>query len=184
MGKVDVAPEVFSMVDFHGPAIAEVVGEVADLIGLPDDVDVRVEIDEASPFGRSEIAVDGRQVRITAEGGAIEDPHRLRQFSPPDSRLVFGRLLLKAKDRLDPAFGAAPPDRELELAQHVAWDTYAVGRYAALAGVDGGQARRRYAFRLRVGFTDTADRAFDRLWTASGLTWADLQAALAEARMP
>ena len=57
-----------------------------------------------------------------------------------------------------------------------------MGRYARLAGVDGGLARRRYAFRLRHGFSDAADRAFDRLWTASDLTWADILAISARPR--
>jgi hypothetical protein len=78
-------------------------------------------------------------------------------------------------DRLNPAFGDPPPDSDLTPAEHTAWDAYAVGRYARLAGIDGGRGRRRYAFRIRLGFSDAADRAFDQLWTASGLTWTDIQ---------
>ena len=40
--------------------------------------------------------------------------------------------------------------------------------------------RRRYQFRLRHGFTDVADQAFDRLWAADALTWADIEAVCAE----
>jgi hypothetical protein len=36
--------------------------------------------------------------------------------------------------------------------------------------------RRLYHFRNRHGFSDVADAAFARLWDASGLTWADIQA--------
>ena len=32
-----------------------------------------------------------------------------------------------------------------------------------------------YQFRNRYGFTDAADAAFDRLWSAEALTWADLE---------
>jgi len=79
-------------------------------------------------------------------------------------------------DRLSPGFGDPPPDSELTHAEHTAWDAYAVGRFSRKAGVDGGLARRRYAFRLRHGFSDAADRAFDRLWAASDLTWDDILA--------
>ena len=63
--------------------------------------------------------------------------------------------------------------------EHVAWDTYAVGRCERL-GWRVQKERRRYHFRIRHGFTDVADEAFDRLWAADGLTWADLQAVCAE----
>jgi hypothetical protein len=33
---------------------------------------------------------------------------------------------------------------------------------------------------MRHGFSDAADRVFDRLWTSDTLTWADLEAACAE----
>ena len=39
--------------------------------------------------------------------------------------------------------------------------------------------RRLYHFRNRHGFTDAADEAFKRLWTADDLTWSDI-AALSE----
>ena len=59
-------------------------------------------------------------------------------------------------------------------AEHTAWDVYAVGRFSRQTGIDGGRSRRLYAFRLRHGFSDAADRAFDRLWIASDLSWADI----------
>ncbi|MNC96427.1 hypothetical protein D3C83_137930 [compost metagenome] len=73
------------------------------------------------------------------------------------------------------------PDAGLTAAEHTAWDAYAVGRYARRAGIDGGRGRRRYAFRIRHGFSDAADRAFDQLWTASDLTWADIDRICASA---
>ena len=79
---------------------------------------------------------------------------------------MLGRLLFRVADRLDAAFGDPPADSELTPAEHTAWDAYAVGRYSRRAGVDGGRDRRRYAFRIRHGFSDAADRAFDRLWAA------------------
>jgi hypothetical protein len=40
--------------------------------------------------------------------------------------------------------------------------------------------RRLYHFRLYNGFTDVADAAFDRLWSADALTWSGLEAICAE----
>jgi hypothetical protein len=153
-----------------------VAAEVTALVGLPDDVRIQVVVDEENPFGKTSMVVDGRSVRIVVEGGAFEDPQRLRQFSEANARLVLGRLLFRVADRLNPAFGDPPPDPELTPAEHTAWDAYAVGRYTRGGGADGGLGRRRYAFRIRHGFSDAADRAFDRLWSASDLTWADIQA--------
>jgi hypothetical protein len=151
------------------------VKEVGALVGLPDDIRIAVVVDERTPFGKTATAVDGRSVTLSVEGGAFEDPQQLRQFSEANSRLVLGRLLYRVADRLDAAFGDPPSDKDLTPAEHTAWDAYAVGRYARRAGVDGGRDRRRYAFRIRHGFNDTSDRAFDGLWHGSELTWADIQ---------
>jgi hypothetical protein len=174
--NVTVDPPAFSIVHYDPERIASVVREVAALVGLPDDVRVEVTVDEENPFGKASTLVDGRSVMLLVDGGAFEDPQCLRHFSEPNTRLVLGRLLFRVSDRLSPAFGSPPPDVELTPAQHTAWDAYAVGRYARLAGVDGGRGRRRYAFRIRHGFSDAADGAFDRLWTGSDLTWADIAA--------
>jgi hypothetical protein len=172
--NITVAPPAFSIVHYDSDRIAAVVSDVAALAGVPADVRLDVVVDEHNPFGKATTVVDGRAVTIRVEGGAFEDPQRLRQFSEPNARVVLGRLLFRIADRLNPSFGDPPPDAELTPAEHSAWDAYAVGRYARSAGVDAGQGRRRYAFRIRHGFTDAADRAFDRLWTASDLTWADI----------
>jgi hypothetical protein len=173
--NVTVDPPAFTIVHYDPERIAAVVTEVAGMVGVPDDVHIEVAVDEQNPFGKTSSVVDGRSVTILVEGGAFEDPQRLRQFSEVNARLVLGRLLFRVADRLNPAFGAPPPDVDLTPAEHSAWDAYSVGRYARRAGIDGGRGRRRYAFRIRHGFTDAADRAFDQLWTASDLTWTDLQ---------
>lgn len=173
--NVTVDPPAFSFVDYDSDRIAAVAAEVAALAGLPDDVRLQVVVEEENPFGKTATVVDGRSVTITVEGGAFEDTQRFRQFSEENARLVLGRLLFRAADRLDPAFGDPPPDPQLTHAEHTAWDAYAIGRYSRRAEVDGGRDRRRYAFRLRLGFNDAADRAFDRLWAASDLTWADIR---------
>jgi hypothetical protein len=174
--NVTVDPPAFSVVDYDPGRIAAVAAEVAALVGLPDDVRLLVVVDEENPFGKTSTLVDGRSVTIAVEGGAFEDPQRLRHFSEENTRLVLARLLFRAADRLNPGFGDPPPDPELTPAEHTAWDAYAVGRYTRRAGVDGGLGRRRYAFRIRHGFSDAADRAFDQLWSAPDLTWADIQA--------
>lgn len=175
MARVCVLPDVFTLVDFEAADIARLAAETAAAVGLPDDLDLILEIDEANPFGGSSVAIEAKTVTLSVEGGAFENPKAIRQLSEAGTRLVLGRLLFRVRDRLDAAFGDPPPDPELTFAQHAAWDAYAVGRYARLAGVNGGRDRRRYAFRLRHGFTDAADRVFDRLWGSEGLTWADLE---------
>lgn len=180
MPSVTVRPEAFTLVSFDADRITTIAAEVAERVGLPDDVQLHLEIDEATPLGHTSTAISGRRVELAVEGGAFEDPKRLRHLSEPVTRGVLGRLLYRVRDRLDPAFGAPPPDDQLTFAQHAAWDAYALGRYARLAGIDGGEAPWRYHFRLRHGFTDVADRVFERLWGASDLTWADLEAACAE----
>ena len=172
---VTVDPPAFSLVYFDAGRIAALAGEVGGLIGLPDDVRVGIEVDEKSPFGKAWGALSGRVATLSVEGGAFEDPQRLRQFSDAGARLVLARLLYRLADRLDPAFGDPPPDPDLTKAEHAAWDAYSLGRYAARTGVDAGQGKRRYAFRIRHGFSDASDRAFDQLWHGSGLTWADIR---------
>jgi hypothetical protein len=112
---------------------------------------------------------------ITLESGALEDPKRPRQLSEPGSADVLGRLLFRVKDRLDPAFGDPGPDDTIPLPRSTAWDCYAVGRLVRLGYHHyNNRQRRLYHFRNRHGFTDAADEAFDRLWAAEGLTWADV----------
>jgi hypothetical protein len=65
------------------------------------------------------------------------------------------------------------------LQQQTAWDAFAVGR-AERAGLPVQKARRQYHFRNRHGFSDVADAAFERLWNAESVTWADIEAVCAE----
>jgi hypothetical protein len=185
VANVTVTPEEFTLVFFDGARISELAAQVADQVGLPADAEVRVEVDENEPLGKTSVAsLD--PITVTVEGGAFEDAKRPRHMSEKSVVDVLGRLLFRAKDRLDPGFADAPPDRELDLQQHTAWETYCVGR-CARAGMSPAKARRLYHFRNRHGFTDVADAVFERLWNAESLTWADLEAACAEtaaARQP
>jgi hypothetical protein len=174
MATVTVSPETFTLVFFDAPSIVAIAEKLIADIDLPDDLDLRIEVDEHTPLGRAIVASVDPLV-ITAESGALEDPKRPRQLSHGGSADVLGRLLFQVRDRLDPAFGDPPPDGEVPLERSVAWDVYAVGRLVRLGYHNFNQRQRRlYHFRNRHGFTDVADDAFDRLWTADSLTWEDI----------
>jgi hypothetical protein len=178
VAKVSVSPEQFQLVEFDAAEIEMVVGTLADRLGLEGRT-IHIEVDERTPLGSSTLtSLD--PITITAESGAFEDAKHIRHLSRTSIEGVMGRHLLRARDRLDPAFGNPPSDDELSINLHTAWDVYAVGRLARL-GYPSQEGRRRYHFRIRHGFTDVADRVFDRLWLEDGLTWADIVAASEEA---
>lgn len=175
MAKVTVSPSEFHFVTFDAAEVARLVGEIADLVGLPADLPVHVAIDETTPLGRTRIA-SLEPVTIEVEGGAFENAKAPRTLSERSVSDVAARLLFRVKDRLSAGFAGAPADEELTLPQIVAWDVYAVGR-AARAGLAVSKPRRLYHFRNRHGFSDVADAAFERLWAAAdGLTWSELDA--------
>ena len=175
---VSVSPDEFHLVKYDAQEIAAIVSELADRVGLGER-DIVIEVDEKTPLGSSAV-VSLDPITITVESGGLEDAKRLRHLSRESVEGVIGRHLMRAKDRLDPSFGVPPADDDIPIEQYTAWDTYAVGRLDRL-GFPSQRERRRYHFRIRHGFTDAADRVFDRLWTAENLTWADIEAASAEA---
>jgi hypothetical protein len=171
--RVRIEPETFSLVDFDPAELAGIVEQLLDAIGL--DRDVTLEVDQTTPLGAATV-VSIDPVVLPLESGALEDPRQLRKLSPGGAANVLGRLLLRVRDRLDPAFGDPPPDDQLDIALSAAWDVYAVGRLVRLGfNHNDEQQRRRYQFRTRHGFTDEADAAFDALWSGDGLTWADIE---------
>ena len=178
MARVTVTPEAFALVFFDHARLVELVAEVCDAVGLPADLPVELAVNEASPLGK--VALTSLDpVRLSVEGGALENAKQLRHMSEASVRDVCGRWMLRVKDRLSPGFAGAPADGDLTLPQATAWDVNCVGRAATL-GLAGQKARRLYNFRNRHGFTDVADAVFERLWTSDGLTWADIEAACAE----
>jgi hypothetical protein len=185
MPRVTVTPEQFSMVKFEHDRIVELAVEVADKVGIPADRELRIEVDEGNPLGRVRVtSLD--PITITVEGGAFEDAKRPRSLSDTSVIDVLGRHLFRVRDRLDPAFGEPPADDKLTLQLAAAWDVYAVGR-CDRAGFGPSKPRRLYHFRNRHGFTDVADEAFEELWNADSLTWADIEAVCARteaARVP
>jgi hypothetical protein len=178
MGTVTVSPEEFALVKYDAAEIASIVGQLADKVGLGDRA-IHIEVDEKTPLGSSAV-VSLDPISITVESGGFEDAKRLRHLSRESVEGVVGRHLMRTRDRLDPNFGDPPADDDLPIELYTAWDIYAVGRLERL-GYPSQPERRRYHFRIRHGFTDVADRVFDRLWAGDDLTWADIQAASAEA---
>lgn len=169
---VSVTPDTFSLVDFDAAEIVEIAEELAVSVGLPPGLDVQIAIDESTPLAR--VTVESSEpLALRIEGGAFEDPKRPRQLSRARVVDVLGLHFFQARDRLDPSIGAPPVDADLPIAHKVAWDTYAMGRVERL-GHPAQRQRRLYHFRNRHGFTDAADAAFDRLWSADRLTWAQL----------
>ena len=174
MAKVSVEPSEYHFVAFDSAVIAKNVAEVADLVGLPADAAIVVNIDESTPLGRA-LVTSFDPITIEVEGGAFENAKAPRQMSERSVRDVTSKLLFKVSDRLSGRFGNAPPESEVPLAHAVAWDVYAVGR-AARAGIQVSKPRRLYHFRNRHGFTDVADAAFETLWNADEFTWEQLDA--------
>jgi hypothetical protein len=172
-GEVTVVPETFTLVDYEPGPIAEVAVAMREKVGLPADLPLRIEIDETTPLGRAWVTSTEPAV-LKVESGGIEHNHQPRQFSADEAAPLFGRLLLRLKDRLDPRFGDAPGDDDLSLELSAAWDVYAVGRVARL-GYESQRQRRLYQFRVRHGFTDVGDAAFDQLWTGDDLSWTDIE---------
>jgi hypothetical protein len=181
MAKVSVSPETFELINFDHDTIVAVASDVADRVGLGADVPVKIDIDEAAMQARAAARVEDGGVVIEAAGGAFESLRKAREFDEERARLILGSALLRARDRLDPAFGTPPPDDEVDVLHEVAWATYIEGRLDRLGIITARPQRRIYHFRVRHGFNDTVDRVFQRLWDADGLTWADLVAASAEA---
>ena len=183
MARVEVTPGEFTFVAYDAARIAAVAEKVAVDVGLGDS-DIVIEVDDSTPLTRTRVESIGsadEPIRLHVEGGAFEDAAEPRHLSEPRTADVVGRLLWRVVDRRSGRFAGAPPDAELTLQEQVAWDTYAMGRLERL-GYDVQEPRRRYHFRTRHGFTDVADRVYERLWSApeGSLSWSDVAAACAE----
>ena len=168
---VTVSPQEFTFVSFDAGTIETLLAGLLDRLGW-DDRALQVEINQASPVVRI-TATDGDPIVIQADSGAFEEPRRPRSLSEENVVTNAGRVLLRLRDRSDGSFADAPGEDDLTLAQTAAWDTYSVGRIGRL-GYHVHQPRWRYNFRNRHGFSDATDAAFDRIWGADRLTWAEL----------
>jgi hypothetical protein len=170
---VTVSPQEFTFVSFDAATIESLLGDLLGRLGMGDR-NLRVEINQASPVVRIS-AEDGDPIVVQADSGAFEEPRRPRSLSEDNVITNTGRVLLRLRDRTDGSFADAPAEDALSLAETAAWDTYSVGRIGRL-GYHVHQPRWRYNFRNRHGFSDATDAAFDRIWGADQLTWADLSA--------
>jgi len=176
MARVQVVPETFTLVHFEAGVIAGLAEELAAKAGVPDDVDVRIEVDEELPLpltGSTSDVVDG-SATLWYSGANFEDGRHRTRFDEPVARTELAMGLLRAADRLVGGFTDAPADEDLADGQRHAWETWAEGRAGRLGEVTR-RVRRQYLFRLYNGFTDIADAAFDRLWSADAFTWPELQ---------
>jgi hypothetical protein len=175
---ISLTPEAFTLVKFDAAELLAIAEDAATTVGVPDDVSIAIDVDEALPgplIASASEATDGT-LSLWFSGGCFEDPKRQSMLEPEMSRTELAAALLRGRDRLDGGFEDAPADGDLSERQRAIWDVYAEGRLDQRGGFVINEARRRYTFRLRCGFNDVADAEYDRLWGASGLTWADLEA--------
>ena len=166
-----VEPTAFQFVAFDADLIRRIADGLVEALGI--DRPVLVVVDEATPLARIRTEI-GDAITVRVESGAFEDARRPREQSELATTTTLARALLRARDRISGGFGEAPSDDDLSLRQVAAWEVYCAGRMARL-GVPVNQQRWKYNFRNRHGFTDVADEAFDRVWTADGLTWGELE---------
>ena len=176
--EVNIEPETFTLVSYDSAQIAALVAEAASWVGMgPGDV-VRIKVDESSPLSLATLE-SSDPVVIAVEGGAFEDLKHIRQLDPVNVQTVVVRVLARVADRRLPSFAGAPAEGAVTVPQLDCWDVTALGR-AARNGLSARQQPWRNRFRTRHGFTDVADRVFDRLWTAPDVSWADIEAACEE----
>jgi hypothetical protein len=174
--RVTVTPDPFTLIAYDAGVIAQIVEDAAALVGFPPDVDISLEVDEVlfAPLSGTMVdVVDGRAA-LWISGGNFEDTRQPRHFEPNQARADITQMLLRAKDRLSDDFADAPSDRELSRGERIAWDIYAIGRSERL-GIPVRRQRELYDFRLQHGFTDVADAAFDRCWSAPSMTYAGIR---------
>ena len=181
MAVISVTPDTFELVNFQAADIESAAREVAEAVGLGHDITVEINVDEAEMMGRSKARLEGDKVVIDASGGAFESLRKAREFAPERCKAVLGQALMRARDRLDPAFGDPPPDDDVPVRLEAAWSSYIEGRLDRKGILKGRPQRRIYHFRVRHGFSDSTDEVFDRLWNGDDLSWADIEAASAEA---
>jgi len=173
-----LVPEAFTMVKFDAAEFLALAEAAATDVGVPEDVPVAIEIDEALPLPliASAAEVQDGGIALWFTGGTFEDPRRQACLEPVITRTELAAALLRGLDRRSGGFEDAPPDADLTDRQRAIWDVYTEGRLARLDGYTIREPRRRYTFRLRGGFNDVADAEYERLWSIPSLTWTELAA--------
>lgn len=179
---VTILPDTFHICRFDPATLTRLAEHVLEVTGV--DRDLRIEVDEMNPLTWVVVEAIDPVVVLKAASGAFEDPRKPRDLSETTANDSLAKALFRIHDRLDPTFGDPPAEGEVPLPEQAVWDTWAVGR-AVRHGLAGQEARYRYIFRNRHGFTDAADAAFDHLWTTTDtLRWADVQRIAAELAAP
>ena len=179
MGAIEVTPESFEKVFYNGDEIIASCQAVMALVpGAADLGDISIRVDEDRPTNRVRI-LSAEPLTLDVHSGALEDTADPRKFSDLQTQINIGRLLFEALDRADDSFGAPALDAEIPAEQRGAWDIYCFGRVHAL-GLRMHKPRYLYNFHNWVGFSDAATAAFESLWSGDGLTFADIQAQIAD----
>ncbi len=168
-----VRPQTYTKVEFDSEHIHTLAQRALESVAaLPDDLDVKVNVGEDQATNRAWVSsVD--PVTLEVDGGALENYKMPRSVGELESSITFTRLFLEVVDRLSTTFGAPPVGEELSHAQRMAWSVNLYGR-TSRHGLHVHQPRYRYNFRNRHGFSDLADRNFDKLWSADELTWDEI----------
>ena len=180
---ISVTPQEYSKVDFDAEEItATATAALARFASLDPSTDVAIEVDEDAATNRVKI-VSLDPVQFSVESGALENYRIPRTLGPAECELAFTRLFLELGDRRSDEFGAPQLDEVLSHAERMAWDVSLFGR-ASRMGLRVHQPRHRYNFRNRHGFSDLADRTFERLWSSDDLGWLSIKELSAQALDP
>lgn len=167
---ITIRPDVFTKVEYMADRLAALAQEALEGVpGLPNDLDVTVEVDEDAATTRFAI-VSLAPVAFHVDGGSVEDLRDPRRMGELATKITFSRIFLELFDRRSALFGAPPLDASVTQAHQVAWDANLYGRTAQL-GLRLHKPRFRYDFRNRHGFSDHGDHVFDELWSAGEISW-------------
>lgn len=168
-----VRPDTYSKTQFEADHIRTLAQRSLERVApLPDDLEVEIDVDENQVTNRVRVtSLD--PVSFHVDGGALENYKQPRTIGDLPASITFTRLFLEVVDRLSETFGAPALDAELTQAHRMAWDVNLFGRVGR-HGLQIHQPRYRYNYRSRHGFSDVADRTFDRLWSSDELTWPEI----------
>ncbi|MGZ4803659.1 MAG: hypothetical protein ACXVKA_03345 [Acidimicrobiia bacterium] len=173
---ISLTPETFTLVKFDAAELLAIAEAAATAVGVPDDVSIAIDVDEALPLPLIASLIDAEDGALSAwfTGGCFEDPKYQAILQPDISKTELAAAFLRGRDRLDGGFEDAPADGEISERQRAIWDVYTEGRVSRLGGFVVNEPRRRYTYRLRCGFNDIADAEYEALWSATSLSWAGL----------
>ncbi len=183
--SIRLTPEAFTLVKYDAGELLAIAEAAASSVGVPEDVAISIEVDEALPNPLVASLVDIVEGTVTCwfTGGTFEDPQHQAELQRDTAMVELAAVFLRARDRLGGGFESAAPDGEISDRQRAIWDVYTDGRLGR-QGFRLNEARRRYAYRLQAGFNDVADAEYEKAWAATAMTWDELlavEARLAEA---